>query len=669
MALHKDHDIEMNPLGWGRSGREESPFAPYGGRSIISSAGARPSSSRSVPGRIKSGGGAEPAAGGMRARVDRFIDSFKREDRSRASFLAHGPGDTYGYHDDTSDGYGAGRRPSAATTTTTAAGIVGGNGGARYYDLRAANVRTASSLLARELKGRHLQMIAISGSIGTGLFVASGQALGQGGPASVLVAYVLVGLMLWCTMQALGEMAVVFPVAGSFSAYSTRFLDPSWGFAMGWNYAMQWIVVLPLEIIAGALTIRYWNPELNSAIFVSIFLLVIVAINLSGIRGYGEAEFVFAIIKVTAVVGFILLGIVINVGGTPTSGYIGGKYWQEPGAFNNGFKGLCAVLVMAAFAFAGTELVGLAAAETANPRKALPTAIKQVFWRITLFYIVSLVLVGLLVPHDEPRLLGATNIADASASPFVIAIESAGATILPSVMNGVILVSVLSVGNSSVFGSSRTLAALADQGQAPRIFGYVDRRGRPLVAVLAVSAVGLLAFLVADRRKGAYGGAGPVFDWLLAISGLSTVFTWASICLAHIRLRRTWARRRRSLADLPFRAQAGVVGSWIGLACNLLVLAAQIWVALSPPPRDDGRPWTAAERAANFFLYCLALPIVLVFWLGHKLWFGTGFVRLDEMDIDTGIRNLGRLGGIIKAQEEEERRGWPRWKRFYRLIC
>lgn len=303
-----------------------------------------------------------------------------------------------------------------------------------------------------------------------------------------------------------------------------------------------------------------------------------------------------------------------------------------------------------------------AAAETANPRKSLPTAIKQVFWRITLFYIVSLTLVGLLVPYNEPRLLGATSIADASASPFVIAIESAGATILPGIMNGVILVSVISVGNSSVFGSSRTLAALAEQGQAPQIFAYIDRRGRPLVAILAVSSVGLLAYLAE------YQAHGRVFDWLLAISGLSTIFTWASTCLAHVRLRKAWAYRHRSLSDMAFRAQAGVVGSWVGFGCNVFVLVAQVWVAVSPVPLDGREERSASDAAQDFFVQCLALPVVLVFWLGHKLWFKTSFVRVEDMDIDTGRRDFGRLG-IIKAQEEEERQSWPKWKRFYRLLC
>ena len=189
------------------------------------------------------------------------------------------------------------------------------------FDPEAAAANTAASPLARRLKGRHLQMIAIGGSIGTGLFVGSGSSLAGGGPASLLIAYGIIGVMLYCTVHALGEMAVLFPVAGSFSAYSTRFLDPAWGFAMGWNYALQWLVVLPLEIVSATLTIEYWNHgAINNDAWVAIFLGLIVCINLFGVKGYGEAEFVFAIVKVTAIIGFILLGIILNCGGGPQGG-------------------------------------------------------------------------------------------------------------------------------------------------------------------------------------------------------------------------------------------------------------------------------------------------------------------------------------------------------------
>ncbi|KFZ00222.1 hypothetical protein V500_01147 [Pseudogymnoascus sp. VKM F-4518 (FW-2643)] len=445
------------------------------------------------------------------------------------------------------------------------------------YDPNQAILRTANTRLARKLKGRHLQMIAIGGSIGTGLFVASGRSLNAGGPASLLISFLLTGVMLYCTVHALGEMAVLYPVSGSFSAYSSRFLDPAWGFAMGWNYAMQWLIILPVEIIAATLTIEYWNKSINPSVFVTVFLLLIITINLFGVKGYGEAEFFFSIIKVIAVIGFILLGIVINCAGGANSGYIGGKYWVSPGPFRDGFKGLCSVFVNAAFAFAGTELVGLAAAETANPRKSLPTAIKQVFWRITLFYIVSLTLVGLLVPYNDTRLL-TNNVhrGNSASSPFVIAIEDAGIAVLPSVMNAVILIAVLSVGNSSVFGSSRTLAALADQGQAPKILGYVDRKGRPVVAIGLSSALGFIAYAANSDQQNA------VLNWMLALSGLSSVFTWASICLAHIRFRRAWRIQGRSLDELAFVSQPGVVGSWIGFIFNCLVLAAQFWTGAWP---------------------------------------------------------------------------------------
>ncbi|RDI87344.1 hypothetical protein Vi05172_g2785 [Venturia inaequalis] len=539
----------------------------------------------------------------------------------------------------------------------TPRGVVGADG--KVFDVETAAAATAESPLARKLKGRHLQMIAIGGSIGTGLFVGSGSALAHGGPASLLIAFSLIGLMLYCTVHALGEMAVLFPVAGSFSAYSTRFLDPAWGFAMGWNYALQWLVVLPLEIVAATLTIEFWNHgKFNNDAFVAIFLAIIIAINMFGVKGYGEAEFVFSIVKVVAVIGFIILGIILNIGGGPNGSYIGGQYWSKPGAFNNGFKGLCSVFVTAAFAFAGTELVGLAAAETANPRKSLPTAIKQVFWRITLFYIVSLTLVGLLVPFDEPRLLNGRSSADATASPFVIAIQNAGIEGLPSVMNVVIMIAVLSVGNSSIYGSSRTLAALAEQGQAPRILGYIDRKGRPMVGIAVASLLGFLAFLAGSDVQA------DAFNWMIAISGLSSIFTWASICLAHIRFRKGWSVQGHSLSELAFVSAPGVYGSYLGFILNVLVLMAQFWTGFAP---INYRKMTASQRTVNWFQAYLAAPIVILMYVPYKIYYRTSVVRSFNMDLHSGIRELN-LRQLI-AEERAEAAAWPAWKRFYKYFC
>lgn len=381
-------------------------------------------------------------------------------------------------------------------------------------------------------------------------------------------------------------------------------------------------------------------------------------INLFGVKGYGEAEFFFAIVKVVAVVGFIILGIILDIGGGQNGGYIGGKYWYHPGAFNNGFKGLCSVFVNAAFAFAGTELVGLAAAETANPRKSLPTAVKQVFWRITLFYIVSLTLVGLLVPYTNPHLLNAQSSVDAKASPFVIAIQSGGITGLPSVFNAVILIAVLSVGNSSIYGSSRTLAALADQNQAPKILGYIDRKGRPIVAIGVASALGFLAFFAGSRWQT------NAFNWMLAISGLSSVITWGSICLAHIRFRHGWKKQGHTLDELAFRSQPGVIGSWVGFIFNCLVLMAEFWTAAWPVGYGSE---TAEELVENFFEIYLAAPVVIICYVVYKIWYRTPIVRSHNMDLHTGIRDLN-ITELI-AEEKLERAAWPRWKKVYKFFC
>lgn len=276
-----------------------------------------------------------------------------------------------------------------------------------------------------------------------------------------------------------------------------------------------------------------------------------------------------------ACIGFIILGIVIDCGRVSTDprGYIGARYWYQPGAFLNGFQGFCSVFVTAAFAFGGTELVGLAAAEADNPQKTLPKATKQVFWRISFFYIVTLFIVGLIVPADSDRLVG-TSGSDTKASPFVIAIEIAGIRALPSIFNVVITISVLSVANSCTYASSRTMQALGAQGMGPKFLTYIDRQGRPLWCIVIQLVFGLLAFI----NEASVGT--KVFTWLLSLSGLSYFFCWASICLAHIRFRRGWKVQGHSLEELPYRASFGVIGSYIGLFLNVVALIATFYVSL-----------------------------------------------------------------------------------------
>ncbi|UPL00597.1 hypothetical protein LCI18_011531 [Fusarium solani-melongenae] len=450
----------------------------------------------------------------------------------------------------------------------------------------------------------------------------------------------------------------MYPVSGGFYIYSSRFIDPSWGFAMGWNYVAQWAVVLPLELTVCSVCIQYWNDELSPGIFITIFLVAIIFINVFGGIGYAEEEFWSSCLKLGAIVAFMIIALVLVCGGGPSNGryneFWGDRLWHDdPGAFKNGFKGFCSVFVTAAFSFAGTELVGLAAAESSNPTKALPGAIKQVFWRITLFYVLGLLFVGLLISSADPR-LDISGYSNAKASPFVLVGEYSGLTGLNHFMNSIILVSVLSLGVSAVYGGSRTLTAMAEQGYAPKVFAYIDRGGRPTFSVLIHIVMGFLAYVNLDPK------GGEIFDWLLALSGLSTLFTWGSICLAHIRFRKAWAHQGHTLDEIPFQAVGGVYGSWLGLFLITLVLIAQFYVAIVAPPGSSGM-----GTVEGFFMSYLAFPVVLFFWAVGYIWKREGWLSIDKIDVDTGRREHD-WEEINKFRAEMAT--WPAWRRFLHKI-
>lgn len=515
---------------------------------------------------------------------------------------------------------------------------------------------TAESELDRSMKPRHLNMIAIGGSIGAGFFVGSGSALTSGGPASLFICFLISGIMIFNVVYALGELAVMYPVSGGFYTFSVRFIDPSWGFAMGWNYVLQWIIVLPLELTVCSFTVQFWNKDISVAVWITIFWVFIIFINVFGTLGYAEEEFVSSCFKLAATVIFMIVAVVLICGGGPSGGqydeYWGARLWYDPGAFQHGFRGFCSVFVTAAFAFAGTELVGLAAAEAENPTKALPSAIKQVFWRITLFYILGLTFVGLLVSSTDDRLLNADNPYAEGTSPFVLAAKDAGLRGYDSFMNVVILVSVVSIGVSCVYGGSRTLTALAEQGYAPRIFAYIDRSGRPLMSVLLNLAFGALAYVVLAST------GSIVFSWLLALSGLAALFTWGSICVAHIRFRAAWKADGRSLDDIPFKHIFGVTGSWIGLTLVCVALIAQFFTAIAPTRGG-------VNDAEGFFQAYLALPVVLFFWACGYLWKRQGVKKLSQIDLDTGRRPID--WEEIHAQRARYA-SWPMWRRVLSAI-
>lgn len=401
--------------------------------------------------------------------------------------------------------------------------------------------------MKRSLKTRHLSMIALGGSIGTGLFVASGSAISTAGPGGALVAYLGIGLMVYFLMTSLGEMATYLPVTGSFATYARRFVDPAFGFAMGWNYWFNWAITLAVDISTVALVLKFWFPHVPAWVFSLSALLLIFLINALSVKSFGEAEYWMALIKVVTVVVFLAVGLLTIFG------ILGGhatyleNFTKGDAPFVGGIPTILSVFVVAGFSFQGTELIGITAGETKDPEKSLPKAIKQVFWRILLFYILSIFVIACIIPYTSPNLLG-SEASDIAISPFTLVFKRAGLASAASVMNAVILTSVLSAANSGMYASTRMLFALGVDGDAPKMFARVNSRGIPIFALLGTTLVGLFTFLASIFGN-------QVYTFLVSASGLTGFIAWIGIAVSHYRFRRAFKAQGHDLSELKYKAK------------------------------------------------------------------------------------------------------------------
>jgi len=409
---------------------------------------------------------------------------------------------------------------------------------------------TASgAALRRVLKTRHMSMIAIGGAIGTGLFVASGATISQAGPGGALVAYMVIGAMVYFMMTSLGEMSANLPVSGAFATYGTLYVEEGFGFAMGWNYWYSWAITIAVDLVAAQLVMAYWFPDVNGLLWSAGFLAVMVGLNSFSVKGFGEAEYWFAAIKVVTVIVFIGVGLLmifgIIHGGQPEGVWGSLALWSHADApFAGGFSAMIGVAMIAGFSFQGTEFIGIAAGEAENPRESVPRATRQVFWRILLFYVFAIFIISLLIPYTDPRLLGG-DVEDISMSPFALVFERAGLLSAAAVMNAVVLSSVLSAGNSGMYASSRMLYTLACQRMAPRMFAYVNARGVPLMALAGTTTMAALCFLTYLSSPEV------VYLWLLNASGVTGFIIWLCIAVCHYRFRRAYVAQGHDLNALP----------------------------------------------------------------------------------------------------------------------
>ncbi|KAJ5490121.1 Amino acid/polyamine transporter I [Penicillium expansum] len=484
--------------------------------------------------------------------------------------------------------------------------------------------------LQRRLKSRHLQMIAMGGAIGTGLFIGSGSAIATAGPVGALIAFAFIGSIVYSVMIALGEVATYLPIAGAFATYATRLVDPSLGFAMGWIYWFSWASTFALELTATGLIIQYWDDTIPMAVFIAVFWVVIIILNMFPVSCYGEVEFWLSSIKIITVVGFMIFAICINAG-VGREGYLGFRYWVHPGPFrpylieDSGqdalakFVGFWAILIKAGFSYQGTELVGIAAGETENPRKNIPSAIRKTFFRIVFFFVFTIFFVGIVVPSNDERLTSNDSGANADASPFVIAAKRAGVNVLPSIINAVLLTVVLSAANSNVYSGSRILVGLAHEGFAPRFFLKTTKHGVPYGSVGFTALFGLLGFLNVSNA-----GA-TVFNWLMQIAGLAGFITWASLNICHLAFMRALAAQGIPRDTLPYKAPWQPFVSWYGLFFNMLIIITQGFTAFIPK-----------FSVTDFFINYLSLILFAVLYIGHKVAFRPKFVKPVEADIDTG---------------------------------
>jgi len=426
--------------------------------------------------------------------------------------------------------------------------------------------------LVRQLKNRHIAMISIGGVIGTGLFLNTANSLRFGGPVGLLLGYLAVGSITYSVMISLGEMVAYLPIPGGHIKLAERFVDPAFSFTMGWNYWYNWTVVLPAELSAAAVLINYWNHSVNNAVWITIILIVVVGINMCGAGVYGEAEFIFASIKVITITGLIILGIVLDLGGGPDHDRIGFRYWKNPGPFvqYNGiggakgrFLGWWAVMTQAAFSYIGTEIVAIAAGEAKNPRRNLPKAIKRVYIRILLFYIGGVIIIGLLVPSNDPGLNLSSG--TAASSPFVIAIQRSGIKSLPSIINACLLTSAWSAGSSDLYTSSRALYGLAAAGNAPRIFLKALPNGLPIASLTFCSCFALLAYM------GITSGSNKVFVWFSNMTSVAGLMTWFGICLTYLRFYAGMKAQGYDRNHLPFASGLQPYAAWYAmLACPII---------------------------------------------------------------------------------------------------
>ncbi|MDR2544740.1 MAG: amino acid permease [Methanobrevibacter sp.] len=397
-------------------------------------------------------------------------------------------------------------------------------------------------------------MIAIGSSIGTGLFLASGQMISQSGPGGALLSYTLVGIVIYFLMHGLGEISTYRPVSGSVMTFTKDYVDPALGFSVGWVYYYTAISTIAMDIIACGIFMRFWFPDIPIWVFNTLFFTIVLIVNLLGSKSFGEAEFWMSSVKIVTIIIFLIIGIIIILGLTGQEQLGFKNFFYDGGPFIGNINSFFSILILAALSFGGTELIGIAAGETENPSKSMPKAINNVILRILIFYIGTIFVIGAIIPYTSPYLLNSnTNLI---TTPFALVFQYAQIPAVDSIMNFVILTALISACNSEFYASTRILYSLGKEKFAPKRFTLANKKGIPYFSIIVTIFTLIMSFIVAIMGYEAC---------LILINGIgiSTLLIWLCFGLSHHRFRKGYLKQGLDLTELKFKAKFFPIGSLI----------------------------------------------------------------------------------------------------------
>ncbi|KAF4991651.1 hypothetical protein FDECE_13999 [Fusarium decemcellulare] len=518
----------------------------------------------------------------------------------------------------------------------------------------------------RGLSPRHVQLMAIGGSIGTGLFVGIGSALSRSGPLSLVLGYFCWGVFfVWPCNLCVAEICAYLPIRGSIFELAARYVDPALGFAMGWTYFYAGVMLVCVEYSAVATLMQYWLPDVNPAAWIAMAMTICVLLNAVAVKYYGEAEFIMASLKVILLFGLLFITLVTMLGGNPRNDMYGFRHWEDSSVMLpylargtlGRFCGWWKVVLYSAFTIGGPDFIALAAAEMQNPRRTIPRVAKLIFYRLVGFYVFGVLAVGTICSSQDPRLLGAleNESSGAAASPWVIGIENLGIYGLPDLINFLILVSGLSCGNAFLYSSTRTLYGLARDGQAPAIFMKCTKSGVPIYCVGIVSLITCVTFLVSSNS------AITVFFWFVDLTTTGMITTYTMMIIVFLAWYR--ARKAQGLGDdaLSYAAPLAPYSAYLALSLGIV---AMVFVGF-----DIFKPFNVQGFITSYF----CLPYTTILYLFWKFYKKTKFVDPATADLISGKREVDEDckqwedGGI---EENYNRRlaAFPLWRRCWERL-